>query len=316
MRNITPELEHLLRDYRSELSGIQLDIPAIALPEVEAEPAPNAPQEDPAALPALKATRASGAAVSKTRFHFGRFAVLVVLAALSAAGLKKAYVQASGRAQHSFPLPWAQTGALAFQGSNIVTVDPQRQLLFTLATDGTGVRSEQKIQNALVSGLTFGNGCLWSSNAESGVIYQHDLNHEHTVRRAYANPDQNPSALYWDGTSLWASDARTETIYQYSAGDALTPVRQFTLPKVSPAGIYVSDNLLWIFDSITLKLYRYRMGITLTMTDSLDLSSRLPADSTVTGFSVDHSDLWLITEKPSGLHRFDLKSLFLRPKKS
>ena len=315
MRNISPELERLLRDYRSELSEIKLDTPPLSLPELEAEPAVNAPEEHDVASPALGTTTAATAGVSGTRPRFGRVAVLMVAAALSAAGLQRWYVRASERAQHSFPLPWTQTGALAFQGSNLVTVDPQRQLLFTVATDGGGVRVVQKIQNTSVSGLTFGNGCLWSSNAGSGFIYQHNLDRDHTVRRAYANPDQNPSALYWDGTSLWASDARTETIYQYSLGDALTPVKQFTLPKVSPAGIYVSDDLLWVFDSITLKLYRYRMGIELTPMDSLDLSSRLPANSKVTGFSVEHSNLWLITEKPAALHRFDLRSFFLMPKK-
>jgi hypothetical protein len=204
-------------------------------------------------------------------------------------------------------LSYTQTAGLAVKGQSIFSADPQRQLLFTLTRENGQIKAVQKFPNSFLSGLAAGADCLWSTDLER--MYQHNLDPDYSVRRSYSNPSQAPEAIYWHDGFLWVGDSRTATVSKYAAGDSLSLAKQYALPGVTPAGFYISENLLWILDPAENRIARYMLGPTLNLVDFLDLASWTPAGSRTTGFTVDASDLFLVTENPAELHLIGLKNL-------
>lgn len=294
------QLEKLLDDCRRRISLIQLEPPA---PRRE-PPRAKFPEPPPPSAPPPRAA----AAPEPARGRRARWYALALAALLAGAGYGRWRQQARARTHFSFPLAYSDAAGLAVKDGVLVSADPKRRLLYTYSTDAVQVLSVQKSPDPAPTGLTWGDGCLWTADPESGAIHQHEPS-QFEVRRTFANPERSPSALYWDGRRLWASDARTETVYQYAVGASLAPAAQHTLPGIVPVGFHLSEDLLWVFDALTRKVYRYRIGGLLTVQDSYDLSPWLPAASRAKGFTADKDDLWLVTENPAEIHRFDLKSL-------
>ncbi len=202
---------------------------------------------------------------------------------------------------------------LAFKEGKLYSVDAKRMLLFAFSEDGGQVTDISRIANPQLGGLSAGPGGFWSSEAAAGRIHRHNSDKDHTVQRTYANANSSPAVIHWTGTSLWASDLRTETIYQYAVQDGLIPLRQYTLEGVRPVGIHVAQDLLWLFDAATLEVRRYRVGPMLVPVDATPLAAWLPNKAQPTGFAVDGARLWVITENPVQLHRFEQKGLVWTP---
>lgn len=322
------QLESLLKDYLARVSKVTLDMPRVeglAQPEKSAaKTARSIALKEPEPFPEPAASRAT-IRVLKELSQVGdeprrrwRWIGLLAGAILVAAGLavpaaKRWYAQFRTQLHHAFPLSYTNTTALTANDGMLYTLDPQRRLLFTFSADDMQIRAVQKFSRSSINGLAWANDYFWSTNAEAGHIYEHAMDALSTIRKTYANPQSRPSAVYWDGKHLWVSDLRTETIYQYSVGDTLIPVKQFTLSGIVPAGIHHSENHLWILDAPTRTMHRYRIGGLLKLEESFDFSGWLPPECRVTGFAVDGSHFWLITQNPAATHRFDRRYLALVP---
>ena len=203
------------------------------------------------------------------------------------------------------------TAGLAVKDGTLYTLDPTRGLLLAFAASQSELKvlAIRKFSGAAAGGLAWGEDCFWSTDPQNGRIYQHRLDSAYTVMTTYANPESHPSAIAWDGRYLWTSDARTETILQYSVDRALTPARQYTLPGMVPVGIHLEGGALWVFDELSRKAYTYGLGGVLAARDSIDFRDRLPANCRVTGFAADGASIWIVTENPAEIHRFDLRRL-------
>lgn len=335
---IARELDGLLDDYRARMARVRLEIPeaeklsvgeaplrAVSLREERESPAAElgggmggtgaeTEQEREGLRPGVptQVPRPRGAPLFPAWPRLPRRLawILAALAAavLAASGLWRWGGRPNGT-RRSFPIPYTDTAGLAVAGDALFSVDRKRQLLFSFSADGMRIKTVEQFPNPAVSGLALGEGCLWSTDADTGYIYQHELEWKHSVLRAYANPSRNPTAIYWDGQHLWVYHAKTETVFQFLVRDSLVPIEQYTLPGITPIGLYVKDGILWVYDANTHRVLRFRLGVLATPLDTADISPWLSTRSVVTGFAVGPSGLWLITQNPSEILRFEPKSL-------
>lgn len=302
----------VLRRLERKLDALDFEVPAVeALAKAHAvkrpgpappEPAPRPPESSPVgakvvAPPRPSKRRAAGAAV-------------VVSLLLAWAGLRRWTGPAA--LHRAFLLPLSQSAGLSLKGATAYSADPARLLLYAIETQAGRVLSIRKFPSPGVSGLAWGANCLWSADAESGSIYQHDLDSTYSVRRVFANPERRPQALHWDGKALWVADAATETVYRYATGESLHALQQFALPGVFTAGIHVTGDVLWALDGWTRKVYRYRLKPIPVLLDVLETDAWLPSGGRVSGLAVEGSTLWIIAGSPEALHRFDLDRLRAR----
>jgi len=311
-----PELR-FLEEFQARLSSVELNVPRLE------NLAPKRTQKPVMDLRAAVRPRAKrNAAAWRPRLKWTLLAA--ALAALCVAALRSAARWASSgspRAHRSFALPLASTAGLAAKDGALYTLDPARGLLaaFTAAGSELKVISMRMFSGAAAGALAWGEDCIWSTDAQNGRILRHRLDADYTVATAYANAESRPTAVYWDGSHLWASDARTETILRYGVDGVLTPQRQYALPGMVPAGIRLEEGaargsgpkgaVLWVFDSLSRRAYAYGVDGMLAARDSIDFRGRLSPGCRVTGFAQDGGFIWIVTENPAELHRFDLRYL-------
>lgn len=251
-------------------------------------------------LPPVSEEKAAG-------FKFPRKPVLAAfLVAAFVGGLSWRWQASRPQIHTAYPLPYGHAAGLAMAKGTLYSVDRTRQLLFAVNPDGGKVKDISAFPNSALAGLAWGGSGFWSADARTGRILLHNQDLDHTVARAFSNPDRSPGAVYWDGASLWASDERTETVYQYSVGSSLALAKQYTLPGLGISGLHIAENKLWAADAVTRKIYRYSLDILPVPQDVLDLSPWLLPNSRVTGFVVDGPSLWFITDRPAQLHKVDL----------
>lgn len=305
------QLDKLLEQCQAKILQVSLEVPGQqGLPRKKRIPFRALPvYAPPAAVVAPPKDAAEKSRFSEKSHPKKPLLLFLAAGVFLAAVVWQKRTPASSKIHSSFPLPYASTAGLANEKGVFSSIDPQRQLLFTFEFNQAKVKSVRKFSNPAASGLAKGAGSFWSTDAAGGYIYRHNIDKEYSISQTYANPDQSPSAIYWDGEYLWVSDLRTETIYQYSVNGSLVPTKQYTLPGIVPAGIHAANNVLWVLDAVSRKVYRYKTGALLTGLDWADLSPWLPSQGKATGFSADASAMWVITENPAALHRFDLKHL-------
>jgi hypothetical protein len=218
-------------------------------------------------------------------------------------------------AHASFPLPLGRMMGLVVRDGTLLTVDTDKQALVTMAADTGRIVSREKFPNPSLRGFTWGQGSFWSSDLESGFIYQHGPAEPHSLINAFPT-SRSISVLHHDGQTLWASDVRSEIVHRYfltgkAPDEKLSRQGEYPLPGIVVGGFYQADGVLWILDSLSRKVRRYRLGSggKLSLLDTIDLSPWLATNSEIAGFTVDASSLWLITDNPASLHRFDLPGL-------
>ena len=80
-----------------------------------------------------------------------------------------------------------------------------------------------------------------------------------------------------------------------------------------PCPVAASVTMTAPEDAATLEVRRYRVGPMLVPVDATPLAAWLPNKAQPTGFAVDGARLWVITENPVQLHRFEQKGLVWTP---
>ncbi|MBI4679065.1 MAG: hypothetical protein HY748_15925 [Elusimicrobia bacterium] len=277
-----------------------------AADRVPGGPAGAAPEE-PEAVPS--STPASG---RQRRVVWALAAAACLAAPFAAWWAVRTFGPAEGRAgrkaHRQVPVPFLEPAGLALRDGVLRVADWSRQTLLSVSDKGE-VGSVERLPNPNMTGMAYAENSLWTSDAGGGAVYEHSLDPNHPVVRAFRNKDHAPSALAWSSGRLWASDLRTRTVYEYAVSDKLSVARQLTLPGVQPAGLKVEEDALWVLDARSRKLLRYRLGTHPVLESSLDLSAWLSAGCAPAGFVVEGDALWVVVTEPPALHRFDLKSL-------
>lgn len=208
-------------------------------------------------------------------------------------------------------LPLSSAVGLARRGPVLYSFDRARMQMAAIDSAAGGVLSLKRFPHGPSSGIAASPEKLWSADA-NGFLHEHRFDDEYSVRRTFANPDRRPSALHWDGTHLWIADARTNSLYEYTVGASLVPARQFTLPPgVAPVGLHVESGLVWVLDANSRAIRRFRARALLEPVDSMNLKAWISAPRTPTGMVVGEH-LWISSDGPAELHRFDLRKLSWR----
>lgn len=209
-------------------------------------------------------------------------------------------------------LPLKSVVSLARREGTLYSFDRAAGQLAALDAATGAVISLKRFPNGSANGLAASSDRLWSADA-NGILYEHRLEDDYPVRRTFANPNRRPSALHWDGAHLWIADARTNSLYEYTVGASLVPARQFTLPPgVAPVGLHVANGVVWVLDANGRAIRRFRARALLEPIDSMDLKPWIPAPATPTGMVVGEQALWISSDGPAELHRFDPRKLSWR----
>ncbi|MBI4655953.1 MAG: hypothetical protein HY746_04295 [Elusimicrobia bacterium] len=278
-------------------------------PPKDPESVHNIPDSEtkPIALHLLTDTRMGKPQAPASISGFWKITGLILIVTAVAAAVIWHQRNSAEKFHRVFPLSYSRTAGLAVKYPYVFSIDPQRQLIFTIYQENGGIKSVKKFPNQNPTGLSFGDDHIWSSDGVN--VYQHDMNSDYSVRRKFTNPGHNPGGLCWDSGFLWIGDSKTATISKYAAGSSLDLIKQYALPGIMPSDFYVSGDILWIPEPAGGKIIRYRAGPSLNKVDSIELSSWLSAGSRIAGFAAEESLLWVVTENPAELHRFDLKHL-------
>ncbi|HAM34453.1 MAG TPA: hypothetical protein DEB40_13755 [Elusimicrobia bacterium] len=289
-----------------------LNSEASALPRLE--PPPRDPVERiTLATPPPRAVVSKPGSRAPRRFPwpYALAAALMLAAAASWWG----YRETALPAHQAFALAPAQLRGLVLRDNRLYSTDPQSQILMGFKADGRKLKAEGKLANPVLGQMAWIDGAFWSSSLGREVLYQHGAGPEHGVSRTYTTPNRHPFALCSDGDDLWVGDSQSNLAYRYLighslTGTALTPLNQYTLPGGAPAGLHAADSLLWVLYSQSRHLARYRYDSgTIKPVDETDLSLWLPLVHPVAGMTADSSTLWVLTDSPTTLHRFDLRQL-------
>ncbi len=333
------QLRRLLERYRDRAAAITLEMPelkaiaarqgalaAAASPAPVAEapapqayagvaerPAPDAGDaREPAAVPVNPLRPAPEPPTADYAPAPGR-GLAPWLAALLVAALAGGAWVLAGRLQlksghRVVALPLSSAVGLARRGPVLYSFDRARMRMAAIDSAAGGVISLKSFPHGPASGIAASPEKLWSADAD-GFLHEHRLDDEYSVRRTFANPDRRPSALHWDGSHLWIADARTNSLYEYTVGASLVPARQFTLPPgVAPVGLHVESGLVWVLDANSRAIRRFRARALLEPVDSMNLRPWISAPRAPTGMVVGEH-LWISSDGPAELHRFELRKL-------
>jgi hypothetical protein len=69
-----------------------------------------------------------------------------------------------------------------------------------------------------MSGLAWDGESLWSCDADTGKIYQHDSMMD--VKRSFTSPARKPVGLAWEGGALWVADAEARVLWRLTPDGA------------------------------------------------------------------------------------------------
>lgn len=284
-------------------------------PELPAWEPPAMRESDPPPRPAAaKRPPAKGQVLPRRKLWPAALALAALAAALAWGYLR--FAQEPG--YRTFSLSQASASGLSWREGKIVAADAEERRLLVFAKDGRRLESQEGISADGLGDLSWADNAFWSTSAGRSAIFQHADPPDHPVRRIYATPNRKPSALAGDNENLWASDAQAAVVYRYLIGHSLngvslTPLNQYNLPGAPAASLHASDGLLWVLDGTRrLTRYSYDAG-TLSARDSVELGARLPAGAEVRGMTRGEDQLWILTARPTVLHRFALKSLPWQP---
>ncbi|MBI4425336.1 MAG: hypothetical protein HY554_16525 [Elusimicrobia bacterium] len=292
-KELDRELDRVLEEARLKLTELRLEIP-----ELEVVPPPDSPPAR--SPPAVKAE-------APPRWRRADL-LLGSLGLLLAAWVGLLWSGASGaRPRRSFPLPMGAAIGPVVRDGTLLVLDPARQLLLTLGRQGQ-VQGVARFDGPAIAGLAATEDGFWST-ASGGRIASHERGEGFPARKVYRNPHRTPRAVAWDGATLWVSDPVAQSVYQFAPKDSLLPLREVPLAGLKPAGLHRSEDLLWVLDGPTRTVYRYRVGPMPTLVDQLPLGAWLDPQARVSGMAVAGDALWLLTEPPVTLHRFDVKEL-------
>lgn len=328
------QMRKLLERYRDRAAAITLEMPelqalaarageapaAAAAAPVEERPAAAAPTPVPTLVPTLVPTPApprrpagdDDEPVQERGNSLAAWLAAAVVAALIAGGWVVASRVQRKNSHWENALPLKSAVGLALRGGSLYSFDRAAGRLAAVDAATGAVLSLKRFPNASASGLAASADRLWSADA-NGILYEHGLGDDYAVRRTFANPNRRPSALHWDGAHLWIADARTNSLYEYTVGASLVPARQFTLPPgVAPVGLHVENGVVWVLDANGRAIRRYRARALLEPLDSMDLKPWIPAPATPAGMVVGEQNLWISSDGPAELHRFDPRGLSWR----
>jgi len=285
--------------------------PVADRPPVAERPAPARRSPEPVSPPAppRRPVAPDPEAVESRGYPIAAWLGAALLAAVAGAGWI-AVERFQGRNSHRVvALPLSSSVGLAGRGIVLYTYDRARMRTAAIDMTTGGLLSVKEFPNVLASGLAASADKLWSADM-NGFIYEHALTDDYAVRRTFANPNRRPSALHWDGSHLWIADARTNSLYEYTVGASLVPARQFTLPPgMAPVGLHVEKGLVWVLDGNSRAIYRYRARALLEPVDSMSLQPWMAAPRRPSGMVVGDKELWISTDGPAELHRFDARKL-------
>lgn len=183
----------------------------------------------------------------------------------------------------SFASPGTGPTALTFDGTNLISADPDTNLIYIHSGITSTISSSFAAPSTDISGLTFDGTNLISCDAATGLIYIHS-GITSTVSSSFSSPGTLPSGLTFDGTNLISCDILSDTIYIHS-GITSTVSSSFASPNGSPAALGFDGINLISCDSTLNKIYIHS-GITTTIS-----SSFTGPDTAVTGVTVSDDNL-------------------------
>ena len=299
-----PETVTPAEPVREEPAPAAVELPRLELPPLEPEPAPAPVEtkspEPPAAAPAAQP---SPAAAPRRRPR------LWPAAALSGAALAALLVLWAGRTLRKpetaadFPLTSPRAVSLSLADGRLLSLDPERQLLYYVDARTGEISGIQKLAAPDLAAVAFGSDCLWAIT-NGGCVRQYATTPDHSLLRTYDVGLTRGGPLAWDGKALWIG--APQAARRYEVGETLSLSRVIDLPGVTPAGLQARDGALWVLDAAGRKALRYRLDGQPSPDATLDLSRILAADAAATGVAVSPSHAWVVTDNPGALHRLPL----------
>ena len=97
------------------------------------------------------------------------------------------------------------------------------------------------------SSLCFDGKTLWSIDADSKMIYKHDMSDSQLApERSYKSPCQKPIGFSYDGKNYWSVDAESKIIYKHDSDMGVSEQFQMNLVNKKLSAVLVDKKYVWI----------------------------------------------------------------------
>ncbi|MFH2204155.1 MAG: hypothetical protein ABIJ96_13635 [Elusimicrobiota bacterium] len=313
------DVENLLKNYRSELVEMDVELPTFylegksrqdrAIPiDAEIITTPDLVKEIDQLWAEIEHRRIGP---DPTRWIWAFFASVIAGAALGTLAVfifklpgapVPAADVAAGSAIQTIPFPTGHTTGLAVIRGAFLSIDARTQEIITLDPGSTQIVRAADFPNQAASGLAAGDRELWSTDAASGWIYRHNAE-SFAIKEKNPSPGSRPTAILWDGTSLWTTDAETSKLYRHADEKGLRVLLSKKIADGNPAGLVRVGDHIWAAGRRSRTIHRYRIGAGLEPEGTAHIGDIIPAGSRLDGITVEGDWIWLLTDSPSELHR-------------
>jgi len=156
-----------------------------------------------------------------------------------------------------------------------------------------------KFTGRQLTGVARGPNQIFTCDAMTKKIYEHESNAELTVRAEAASPGPSPSGLFWDGKYLWSVDAQARKIYKHHRDANFTLLKTFEAPGPHPVGLGTDGETIWSADAETKLIYQHQSGDTFTVIGTYRLPRGTP--ERLSAFTRSKTLIWIGSEGSNNL---------------